>query len=175
VGVLARENPAAAEGVLAKLSELLRRVLRQEPGHEIPLREELAILDGYLAIQRVRFEDRLRVRVSVPDELNRALVPELVLQPLVENAIRYAVEPRVDGGRIEVIARREGDRLVIEVGDDGPGWAEQGNQENGAIGVANTRARLARLHGASQQFRLGTATAGGLLVTMSLPYRESRA
>ena len=174
VGVLARENPAAAEGVLAKLSELLRRVLRQEPGHEIPLREELAILEGYVAIQRVRFEERLRVTLEVPVELRRALVPELVLQPLVENAIRYAVETRVEGGRIDVSARREGERLVLEVQDDGPGWPNQSHHENGAIGVANTRARLARLYGSAHEFQLGSSSTGGLLVTMSLPYRDAR-
>jgi signal transduction histidine kinase len=174
VAVLAEESPPTAALVLTRLSELLRRVLRQDPRHEIPLAEELAILEGYLEIQRVRFEERLRVMWSIDPTVRQARVPELILQPLVENAVRYAVEPRVEGGAIEIRAERAGDRLVLEVVDDGPGLSGAARSpDGGRLGIAVTRARLDRLYGPDHEFRLEPGDRGGLRARLALPFRNS--
>lgn len=174
VSVLTEQNPPAASRVLLRLSELLRTVLRHEPRHEVPLEEEAAALASYLEIQRVRFEERLRVTVDLDPATRRALVPWLVLQPLVENAIRYAVEPRAPGGRVRVRTERTGDRLRLLVEDDGPGLGPDGAGRAGnGVGIANTRARLARLYGDRQQLRIDAAGGSGCRVVVELPFREA--
>jgi LytS/YehU family sensor histidine kinase len=173
VSVLAEENPPAAARVLLRLSELLRMVIRHEPRHEVPLEEELASLATYVEIQRVRFEERLNVATEVDASTKRGLVPWLVLQPLVENAIRYAVEPRAAGGHVVVRATRAGEWLRLEVVDDGPGVAPNGSKGVG-VGLTNTRARLRRLYGDRQELRAGPGERGGFRVMIQLPFREEQ-
>jgi len=173
VAALSVENPPAAARVLARLSELLRTVLRHEPRHEVALEDELEFLHRYLDIQRVRFEDRLRAEIEVDDAVRSALVPWLVLQPLVENAIRYAVEPRVTGGAIVIRARRVDDRLCLEVEDDGPGLERERGPDDGAgVGLSNTAARLVGLYGDRQEFQLESLGGGGLRARVMMPFRE---
>lgn len=175
VSVLAEENPSAAGRVLLRLSELLRTVLRHESSHEAPLEEEVAFLSSYLDIQRIRFEERLSVTLAVEPDVARAMVPWLVLQPLVENALRYAVEPRAAGGRIAVSAARSegGARLRLVVEDDGPGLAGGAVDRNGGgVGLSNTRARLARLYGDRHVFRIEPGEDGGCRIVIELPFRE---
>ena len=176
IGVLVEENPPAAARVLLRLSELLRMVLRQESRHEVSLDEELASLASYVEIQRIRFEERLAVHVEVQPRVGGALVPWLVLQPLVENAIRYAVEPRAAGGRVTVRARRDGEWLRLEVSDDGAGIAGTDGVDrsrNGeGVGLTNTRARLRRLYGTRHQLRIGPGELGGFRIEIQLPFRE---
>jgi len=174
VSVLAEENPPAARAVLLRLSDLLRTVLHHEPRRLVPLADELATLEGYLEIQRVRFEDRLRVSIEVEPGCRSALVPWLVLQPLVENAVRYAVEPRAAGGTVVIRASRVDDRLRLSVEDDGPGMAaDELLGEGDGVGLANTRARLASLFGDRQALRLETPPGGGARVVIELPWREA--
>jgi LytS/YehU family sensor histidine kinase len=176
VSVLAEENPPAAGRVLLRLSELLRTVLRHESSHEVSLQEEVVVLESYLEIQRVRFEERLVVDLAIAPGAGRALVPWLVLQPLVENALRYAVEPRAAGGRVIVSAERleAGDRLRLVVEDDGPGLAaSDAVRDGGGVGLANTRARLARLYGDRHDFRIESGDGGGCRVVIELPFREA--
>ncbi len=157
---------------LAELSELLRYVLEENPAVEVPLSEDLGFLERYLAIERVRFHDRLRVRVTPDPETLEAWVPNMILQPLVENAIRHGIGRRAAAGLVEISARREGDRLLLSVRDDGPG-------PNGTatplpisgLGLRNTRARLAQLHGREQSLELTEADGGGALASISLPFR----
>jgi len=176
VAVLAEENPGAAALVLTRLSDLLRTVLRHDPRHQVPLDEELEFIRSYLEIQRVRFEDRLRVRLEADPATRRALVPWLVLQPLVENAVRYAVEPRVAGGTVVVLARRVGDELVLLVEDDGPGLGQAAaGGKSAGIGITNTAARLERLYGDRHELRIESGDHGGLSVRIVLPFVESSA
>jgi len=176
VTVLAEDNPPAATRLLLRLSDLLRTVLRRETSHEVPLEEELAFLSSYLEIQRIRFEERLAAEVKVAPDLFRAFVPWLILQPLVENAIRYAVEPRAAGGHVTVTAAcvGAGDRLRLVVEDDGPGLAAAAvSRTASGVGLTNTRARLDRLYGERHGFRIESGGDGGCRIVIELPFREA--
>ena len=169
IGVLIDEAPDRARTALVRLSDLLDRVLGGDDRHEVPLADELAFLEAYLDLQRLRFEERLRVDVTVEASLRNALVPAMILQPLVENAVRHAVEPRAAGGHIAIGAHREGAELRLTVTDDGPGLPA--HQPDGGIGLANTRTRLAELHGDAGQLLLEPREEGGLAVTVVVPWR----
>jgi LytS/YehU family sensor histidine kinase len=135
----------------------------------VPLARELDLLDRYTTIQRARFGDRLDVRVSVePLEAREALVPVLILQPLVENAIRHGIAQRARAGRIDVRARRSGGRLILEVQDDGAGPGHGDFREG--VGLGNTKARLAALYGGEQSFHL-IGDSIGTVARVSLPWQ----
>jgi two-component system, LytTR family, sensor kinase len=161
----------AADVMIARLSDLLRLTLHGDQRREIPLGEEIALLQRYLDIERVRFEERMRIAVDIAGDAEAALVPPFLLQPIVENAVRHAIAPRPAGGSIEIAARVEGDRLVIRVRDDGPGLAP-GEAVLG-VGLANTRARLAELHGSAAllDLDLDQPADGGTTVTIAMPWR----
>ncbi len=164
---------AKAEVMVGRLADLLRCVLEDSHSHEVPLRRELEYLRLYLAIEEVRFPDRLRPEVSADDGLLDALVPHLCLQPVVENAIRHGLGRSATAGRVAVHARREGDTLVLTVEDDGPGMPAAGTTGSTGIGLANTRARLARLYGDAASLAITPAEPLGVAVTLRLPYREA--
>jgi signal transduction histidine kinase len=171
---LARAGDADATArVLVLLGDLLRQLLRRDAPHEVPLREELALLDTYLEIQRVRFGDRLRVGWEVDDEVRDALVPQLVLQPLVENALQHGIAPRIRAGRLDIIAARRGDQLRLAVRDDGPGVAPGFSLAAATgLGLRNTRERLHRLYG--ERGELALATAGDrTTAAIELPLRTA--
>jgi signal transduction histidine kinase len=174
ISALIHENPDAADRMVEQLSDFLRRVIENGGAQEVRLRDELALLDGYLAIQRTRYEDRLSTRAAVEPGAMDAWVPNLVLQPLVENAIRHGVERRAGAGCVEIDAAREADSLVIRVRDDGPG-PRAGRGGGSGVGLANTRARLERLYGARHALTLEAAPAGGSVVTLRLPFRTAEA
>jgi two-component sensor histidine kinase len=174
VSALIHEDPNAADRVLARLSELLRLSLDQAKPQEVPLSEELAFLDRYLEIEQTRFADRLQVEKEVEAETEYALVPYLILQPLVENAIRHGIEPREDTGRLAIRARRSNGTLQLRVSDNGAGLPE----ENGAplregIGLSNTRSRLQHLYGDDYRLELVSAPCGGLEARIDIPYRTA--
>jgi len=172
ITVLVRDqNTAAASRMLELLSEVLRLVLK-EGAHETRLSTELDFLERYLAIEQVRFSDRLRPRFEIEPATLRAAVPRFILQPLVENALRHGIARRADAGLLEIGARRDGDTLVLTVRDDGPGLGPAGAQETG-VGLANTRARLAALYGDRGTLELANASGGGVLATIRLPYHEA--
>ena len=172
--VLTEENPAAAKEVLGLLADLLRATLDQSGVQEIRLSEELELLETYLTIERTRFPDRLSVDFEIDADARDVWVPNLVLQPLVENAVRYAIAPRAAPGRITVSARHVGDALVLAVTDDGPGIARDGN--GAGLGISNTRARLERLYGTAGRLELAPASGGrGTMVTVTLPFRTGEA
>lgn len=164
---------AEAETMLGRLADLLRFLLEDSHAHEVPLGRELEHLRLYLAIEEVRFQDRLRPEVTAEDGLLDALVPHLCLQPVVENAIRHGLGRSATAGRIAVRARRDGAALVLSVTDDGPGLPPPGSGPPPGIGLANTRARLARLYGDAATLRVENAPPHGVVVTMTLPYREA--
>jgi len=146
---LARAGDAAATArVLILLGDLLRQLLRSDAPQEVPLRDELALLETYLEIQRVRFGERLQIGWAVADDVRDALVPQLVLQPLVENALQHGISPRSRAGRLDITAARHGDRLRLAVCDDGPGIAPGFSIADArGVGLRNTRERLHRLYG----------------------------
>lgn len=161
--------------VVAGLGDLLRRVLDGASRQEVPLKHELDFVRSYLAIEQARFRDRLRVAISVDDDTLDARVPHLILQPLVENAIRHGIAPRAAVGSLTIGARRIGDRLHLLVRDDGPGIDERVADGNGdgaraGIGLANTRARLERLHGTNFTLEVCNAVDGGLEARIELPF-----
>ncbi|MEP6572071.1 MAG: histidine kinase [Gemmatimonadota bacterium] len=169
ITVLVRDrDTATATGMLERLGEVLRRVLSSDRGREVPLSEELEFLGQYLQIEQVRFSDRLRVTIDSGPEVANALVPDFILQPLIENAIRHGIASRSEAGRIVIAARRADQQLVITVQDDGPG---PGTSEREGVGLTNTRERLAMLYGNQARLELTSAAGGGALATLRLPYR----
>jgi two-component system, LytTR family, sensor kinase len=147
ITVLVRDhNTAAASRTLELLSDLLRQVLRTDERHETTLSRELEFLRRYLAIEQVRFSDRLYPRIEIDPALARAAVPRFLLQPLVENALRHGIARRADAGLVQVMAERKHDQLVLTVRDDGPGLPMTPDTSSG-VGLSNKRARLAALYG----------------------------
>jgi two-component system LytT family sensor kinase len=170
ISTLIHRDPRAADRMLADLSDLLRLSLRNPPAQEVPLREELGFLERYLAIMRVRFGDRLAIHVEAPEGLLDARVPSLVLQPITENAIRHGMADRPDIGHVTVRAVQDGDTLLLEVTDDGPGLSTR-PATDGGIGLANTRERIARLYGGRGEVRTLEPSGGGVTVRLTIPLR----
>jgi LytS/YehU family sensor histidine kinase len=175
-------DPEAAERMITHLSELLRHTIHSAEAQEISLGEELALLERYLVIQRARFAGRLEVTLDVDAGAMEALVPNLVLQPLVENAIRHGIAPRASGGHVEVLARRDLVRrqLLLEVRDDGIGLdaararrdAEATAREG--VGISNTAARLRQLYGTEYTFTLrGRDHGAGTIASLTLPLHDT--
>jgi signal transduction histidine kinase len=173
ITVLVRDNETkVASRMLELLSDVLRQVLRGDGGHEVALAEELEFVQQYLAIEQVRFSDRLRVSYEVAPECMHAAVPRFALQPLVENALRHGFGQLEGEGRLEVGARREGDELALWVRDDGPGFVANGGESpRRGVGLANTRERLAALYGERARLELRTAPGEGTTATIRMPFR----
>ena len=171
-GLVRTGERRAAVNMISGLSDLLRRALDSAREQEVTLREELKFTELYLEIQKVRFSDRLAVRVEVAPETLDALVPNLLLQPLVENAVHHGISLDDAAGAITISAYRADGRLEIRVSDDGPGL-ESGwrMEESGGIGLANTSERLKHLYGAEHRFDLRNAPAGGMTAAISIPFR----
>ncbi|HEY7530355.1 MAG TPA: histidine kinase [Gemmatimonadota bacterium] len=172
ISALVNEDPPGADRMLHRLRELLRLSLEGGERQEVALREELAFLEAYLDIERTRFEDRLQLEVEVDPEALDVRVPSLLLQPLVENAIRHGLGSRAGTGRISVRARTDAGQLRIEVADDGRGLPPGGLPREG-VGLGNTRARLAQLYGGAHRFQVHEPPEGGLTVTIDLPARAA--
>ena len=170
ISALLHRDAEAADRVLSRLGDLLRLSLQHSGRQEVMLRQELEFVERYLEIQQTRFQDRLTVRYDADPEALDALVPTLVLQPLVENAVRHAIEPRAGPGHLDIRVRKHDARLSLQVADDGPGLGAAGLSGSG-IGLANTRARLEQLYGKEHSFTLANGPSGGLVVTLEIPYR----
>ena len=170
ISSLVGRDPHGVRRMVARLSELLRRVLDEEAPQEIPLAEELDMLEDYLEIQQIRFQDRLDVSVDMPADVQDAHVPYLILQPLAENAIKHGAS-RVRGtGRIAIEGRRANDRLVLSVCDNGPGF-DDGDSFAPGIGLRNVEARLDSLYGDDYAMRVAPSDEGsGVVATLDLPY-----
>ena len=174
IASLIPDDPAAAEEMVESLSDLLRVALRNGTAHEVPLAEELALIEQYLHIQQRRLADRLRVTRAIEPGALDALVPPLVLQPLVENAIRHGISPRSGGGIVALSAHLDGDTLVIAIDDDGPGLAPGGTgHPPGGVGIANTRARLERLYGTGATLNLENGERRGARAIVRMPFRRT--
>jgi two-component system LytT family sensor kinase len=163
----------AADRMISRLSDLLRLALDSVHTQEVPLRQEVEFLQRYLDIQQIRFQDQLHVAVDIADDTLDARVPSLILQPLVENAIKHGITPRAAGGHVSIRAHRDDGMLHVEVRDDGPGFAadavDRGTGDQ-RVGLANTRARLEQLYGSRHRLTLRDAAEGGAVVELVLPF-----
>jgi two-component system LytT family sensor kinase len=173
ISSLMYEDVRAADAMLAQLSDLLRLTLRVSRSHEIRLAEELEIASVYLLLMQKRFENNLRVSYAIDPALNDSLVPQLILQPLLENSLRHGMQPGSIGMDISIAAHREDGSLVVHVSDTGVGL---GTQDSAAVfgrgvGLSNIRDRLAQLYGTHQEFRICNRSAGGAEVTVRVPFR----
>lgn len=170
--LVAEHKNRDAERMIARLSDFLRLTLECDGTPEVPLAEEMAFVRQYLDIQQIRFGDRLTVTDDVDAETLSARVPPLILQPLVENAVRHAIMPREAGGRLTLEARRADDRLHLRVADDGPGPPDDDAlAQSSGVGLANVQSRLDALYGDDHRFRLDRADGGGCVVSIALPFR----
>ncbi len=166
--VLIALDPPRAQAMLDRLIAFLRSTLQASRAGTHTLAEEFARLDDYLGLMAVRMGTRLRSTLTLPPELAQAEVPALLLQPLVENAIRHGLEPKVDGGRIEVSAALDGDRLRLSVHDSGVGWRDAAAGHQG-FGLTQVRERLAARYAGAARLDIGPADGGGTLATLTLP------
>lgn len=167
-------NPRIARSMLEQLGSLLRLSLEHAGEQEIPLEKELAFLDRYLALQKVRFEDRLDVEMGIEPSTLTCLVPTFVLQPLVENAIKHGIASRTARGLLRISARRENATLHLAVTDDGPGLPDGWHVEtHQGVGLSNTMERLEHLYGSAHRFSIANRQNGGVSVDVSLPLREA--
>lgn len=176
VSALIHDNPEAADRVVARLSELLRLSLDHSKPQEVPLTDEMDFLSRYLEIEQTRFAERLKVDIQVEPDAEQSLVPYLILQPLVENAIRHGIEPREEQGRLTISARRNDGRLELRVCDNGSGLPENGgNVPKEGIGLSNTRSRLRHLYGDRFRLDLLDGEAGGLEARLEIPFHTQPA
>jgi two-component system LytT family sensor kinase len=167
ISALVERDPGGVRRMIARLSELLRHTIDREAPDEVPLRDELAFLRRYIEIMEIRFQGRLRVETNIDEAALDALVPNLVLQPIVENALEHGASRAGGEGRIEISARRDGERILLAVRDNGPGLKD--GVESG-VGLANTRARLAQLYGDAAALALSSPPGGGVLAEIELPF-----
>ena len=167
-------NGSGATRMLAQIGELLRTTLDNDASPEIPLSQELAFIEQYLAIEQTRLGGRLRVVTTISEETRAAIVPSMLLQPLVENAVRHGVAPLIEGGTIAIESTLQDNRLLIAIRNSGP-RANQARARNGdsfkGIGLTNTAARLKTFYGDNQRFSLRSPDVGGCEVTLELPFR----
>jgi two-component system, LytTR family, sensor kinase len=174
ISALMHQDVEAADRMITRLSDLLRAALAGAETQEVSLAEELKLLQLYLGIEQIRFGPRLTLKLDVAPDTVDAQVPNLILQPLVENAIRHGIEPRSQPGLIELQARRTNGTLALVVSDNGGGLAKnnEGRGLKEGIGISNTRARLKELYGSAQRFELVQGQQGGVRVEISIPFHE---
>jgi two-component system LytT family sensor kinase len=174
IAVRAREGDGAGTARIAEqLGEILRRTLSRDQSHEIPLADELDVVQQYLAIEQARFTDRLQVTFDIDDAALAAAVPTLAVQHLAENAVRHGIARSPEGGRVTIAARRDGNVLEVRVTDDGPGLVpHSGSPAEQTGGIANTRERLRSLYGAGASLDVRSNEPRGTIATLRVPYRE---
>ncbi len=171
ISALMHRDVDAADRMITLLSDLLRFSLEKDDRHQVPLSSELEFLNRYLAIEKIRFRDRLMIDLNVDSECMTAQVPRLILQPLVENSIKHGIAMRSAAGHVGIRGRRIGDQLRIQISDDGPGLTGTAIREG--IGLANTRARLEQIYSGAHRFELQNGPDGGVLVRLEIPFEET--
>lgn len=176
ITVLVRQQKGKdAEQMLGHLSDLLRVVLEDMDAQEVPLQRELDYLQLYLAIEQVRFQDRLRVQLLIDPAAQEAMVPQLILQPIVENAVRHGIGRSSSAGQVQISASKVDEEVELRVQDDGPGLSTSESFNDRGIGLANTRARLQQLYGNDAKLEIGNCKQRGVVVTMTIPFHRSHA
>jgi two-component system, LytTR family, sensor kinase len=169
-GLVREGRNDAAVSMIAGLSDFLRRVLEDSTRQQVPLGEEIEFAQKYLDIQKVRFAERLQLSVDVPGELYRAQVPSLILQPMVENAVKHGIAKRARGGAIRISASRRNGMLTLSVCNDGPSLPAEWEMTRSGIGLSNVRTRLQGLYGDAFELNMRNQDAGGVEVSVSLPF-----
>jgi sensor histidine kinase YesM len=169
ISALLDEDAEAADEMLARLGDFLRLTLENSGAHTVALQDELEFLRRYLEIEQVRYQDRLTVKLNIEPQTLEAQVPNMILQPIIENAIRHGISQSLGSGRIEVCASHEGDKLRLAVKDNGPGVSVSEEAKAG-LGLANTRERLKQSYGAAHNFDIQNAPEGGTIVTLTIPF-----
>ena len=178
ISALLNKDVASARKMITRLGDFLRLTLENSGSQEVTLQQEMEFLSCYLEIERIRFQNRLVTRMDVGEQTLDAKVPNLILQPIVENAIRHGIAPRSTPGLIEIEAKQHNGRLRIQVRDNGPGLSEHRTSDilfKKGLGLANTETRLERLYGAAHLFDLSNNPDGGLIVTLEIPFHKDGA
>jgi sensor histidine kinase YesM len=170
--LVAQKRNDQAMKVLGHLNTILRTTLQRKTPGKVPFAEELKIVESYLAIQQVRFAHRLEIKIDASPEALESLVPSFLLQPIVENAIQHGIEPMEDGGLIETCVKRVGDKLWMQVRDNGSGKSDPSTKGHG-IGIQNIRDRLTYFYPDAYEFDAGTRETGGYQVTIQIPYERA--
>ncbi len=171
ISSLVERDPRGVRRMIARLSELLRYTLDGGAEHEVALAQEIAFLERYLEIMQIRFQGQLEIDVQIGESARDALVPNLILQPLVENAVKHGVDKVSGTGKIRIMARRASDRLVLSVSDNGPGPQKIARLDEAGVGLANIRQRLEQLYGSAQSLTLAEAPSGGTVAQIVMPFR----
>lgn len=173
ISAYVKKNPDTAIKMTARLSDLLRLTLDTKTHLEIPLEEELKIVNNYLEIEKLRFADRMEVKLDIAPETTDALVPAMLLQPLVENAVRHGISRKIDKGTITISALQKKGKLELMVEDDGPGMTENNTGENmsNGIGLENIRERLKKLYGDESSMVINSKKNKGFAVKIIIPYK----
>lgn len=172
IAALLHKDVEAADRMIARLGDFLRLTLKRSDAQTIEFAQELEFLRCYLDIERTRFEDRLFVEMEVEPQSLNVMVPNLILQPIVENAIRHGVARQTISGHITIRAFKKSDRLIVQVEDNGPGLRTNPNGTNSGIGLNNTRARLEQFYGADYGFEIANSADRGVIVTLEIPAVE---
>lgn len=170
ITAMIRTDPRAAELMITRLGDLLRLTLEKDGKLEVRLSEEMEFIDRYLEIEQTRFYDRLTIEKSLDKQLMNALIPNMILQPIVENAVHHGITQRIGAGIIRISAEHKNNQLRIAISDDGKGFPTE-SVKNG-IGIANTRARLERMYGDKHHFEIRHPESGGAEVLISIPYKS---
>jgi two-component sensor histidine kinase len=171
-GLVREKRNDAAVSMIVQLSDFLRRVVEDSNRQQVPLGEELEFAQKYLDIQKVRFGERLQLSVDIPKELFSAQVPSLILQPMVENAVKHGIAKRVQGGAIRIAAFRSNGMLTLSVYNDGPSLSANLEKTHSGIGISNVRTRLQSLHGHAFELSMKDQEPGGVEVSISVPFKE---
>ena len=178
ISALLTKDVESARKMITRLGDFLRLTLENSGSQEVTLQQEMEFLSCYLEIERIRFQNRLVTRIDVASQTLEAKVPNLILQPIVENAIRHGIAPRSTPGLIEISAKQLVNKLRIQVRDNGPGLSDHRTSVNlfkKGLGLANTETRLERLYGADHLFDLSNNPDGGLIVTLEIPFHKDGA
>ena len=170
ISALVERDPAGVRRMIARLSELLRYTIESRGTDEVTLKDELDFLGRYIGIMEVRFQGQLQVTIEVPEALQEALVPNLILQPIVENALEHGASRAGGEGRVTIAAARDGDDLRLSVRDNGPGLLAGGRA---GVGLQNTRARLEQLYGDAAALSLSNGEEGGVAAVITLPFHTT--
>jgi len=174
ISELTHRDPDAADRMLTDLSDLLRMSFENLEVQEVSLQQELEFLKKYIEIEQMRFHDRLTVELAIAPETLDATVPNMILQPLVENAIKHGISPRASGGRIDIATARNNGHLEITVSDNGLGIPFHDTDGlNEGVGISNTRRRLKHLYGDKHRFEIASGSEHGVTVSLEIPFRES--
>lgn len=173
ISALTHRAPEQASRLIARLGDMLRISLQKDKAQEVTLKEELEFVETFLQIHKTLMGERLRIELKIEPETLDALVPNMLLQPIVENAIEHGLAPLETGGSVSLSARRQSEELILEVCDNGRGFSEVRAASSG-IGLSNTRARLANLYGGSHTISVLAGPEGGTIVRIALPFRENR-